>query len=110
MRNIPALLAKARACTARYASATSFDVHTPSDSHHMVTVLPGSTGHLYHRCDCTFRHWRPEETCTHILAVELLLAKQEQVRLSFWYYHADALRQHRAMRILGDLYITIRRY
>lgn len=108
MRNIPALLAKARACMVRYVNATSFDVHTPKDTHHIVTVLPGSA--LRHNCDCTFRHWRPEETCTHIIAVELLLAKQEQVRLSFWYYHADAVRQHRTVRILDDLYITVRRY
>jgi hypothetical protein len=109
MRNIPALLAKARKCTVRQNSIYTFDVHTPSDSHHIVYVQPTNGNVLRHTCGCTYRHWQPENTCTHILAVELHLAQLEQVRLSVWYHKADALRQHRAMRVLGDLYITVRR-
>jgi hypothetical protein len=109
-RHARALLAKARACTVRYVNATTYDVHTPSDSRHIVRIRPPLGEALHHTCDCQWRYWHPDQACAHILAVELLLARQENVRLSVWSDRTSAQRQHRIMRRLDDLYITARRY
>lgn len=110
MRNIPSLLAKAKQCQPRQVNAISFDVISPSGSTYAVDLKPPAGTTLRSTCTCNWQSWQPGTACTHILAVELLLAKREQVRLSFWFHKADAARQHRATRTLGDLFITIRRY
>ena len=108
-RNVQRLLAKAKACTVQQVGGAAFTVGSPSGSDYTVQVKPPHWNVLRHDCHCAWRERHPDKTCAHILAVELLLAQRENVHLSVWFRKVDALRQHRAIRVLGDLYITVRR-
>ena len=88
-------------------------VISPSTEKYFVRIMTAGTTerHMEYMCSCDFcmKYGNQDRACSHKIAAELKLNRDFGQYTSFWAHKKDAIRQHRIIVEIQDLFATIRK-
>ncbi len=106
------LVAKAKKCKAYLSDVPGIiEIESPSGSTYFVRIgaSPSDERSVDYICGCKWNEYHPGKMCSHKIAAEMFLANSCAEYVSFWSEKIDALRQHRIIVRVQDLFMTVRR-
>lgn len=113
-RHPESLVRKAKKCEAYFTTKypDSMFVKSPSGNTYFVRIMVSGTTekHIEYRCSCDFcsTYANQDRMCSHKIAAEMKLTHDFGQYISFWANKPDAVRQHRIIIEVQDLFATIR--